>query len=110
MEAFRTVLTHAKALVGTPAPLRICLGNVSVDMDSVVGSMALAYYYNLRSKDTAPFVGVANCTKSFFPLKLDINTHLAEHGLSDVLAFWDQFEPARLSDVALIDHNRLDNS
>jgi len=105
MEAFRAALTHAKAL----APLRICLGNVSVDMDSVVGSMALAYYYNLRSKE-APFVGVANCTQTFFPLKLDINSHLAEHGLADALAFWSQVDPAKLQEVALIDHNRLDNS
>ena len=43
MSQTRTHLTSSPSL-------RICMGNVSVDMDSVVGSLTLAYYYNLKYK------------------------------------------------------------
>ena len=43
-------------------------------------------------------------------MKIDINMHLEEHKLSSVLTFWDQFDPSLLSEVALIDHNKLDQS
>lgn len=88
MEAFRHVLTQSKSLIASSSmPLRICLGNVSVDMDSVVGSLTLAYYYNLRDKEESAFISVVNCSRSFFPMKLDINMHLAEHQLQPTLTF-----------------------
>jgi hypothetical protein len=77
MEAFRHFITQARSLVSSQsaAHLKICMGNVSVDMDSVVGSLILAYYYNLKFKEV--YVPVVNCKRSFFPIKLDINMHLA---------------------------------
>ncbi len=75
MEAYRSVLIQAWKSIKSPTlPLKICMGNVSVDMDSVLGSITLAYYYNLKYKET--FIPVVNCSRSFFPMKLDINMHL----------------------------------
>jgi exopolyphosphatase len=114
MESLRQLLARSRALVGVPAttsttPLNICLGNVSVDMDSVVGSLTLAYYYSLRGGDF--YVPAVNCKESFFPMKLDINMHLREHGLEPMI-FMDTLGPlvSRIEKVALIDHNKLDKS
>jgi hypothetical protein len=63
------------------------MGNVSVDMDSVVGSLTLAYYYNLKYKQM--YLPVVNCKRSFFPIKLDINMHLNEHKVPDLIFFAD---------------------
>ena len=61
MEAFRSVLTQAWSVLKTSAPVKLCMGNVSVDMDSVVGCITLAYYCNLKYKE--PFVPVVNCSR-----------------------------------------------
>ena len=74
MEAFRIFLSKASHLASyrpLTEPLRLVMGNVSVDMDSVVGSMVLAYYYFLKYDQV--YVPVINCTRDFFPMKLDIN-------------------------------------
>jgi len=54
-------------------PLRICLGNVSADMDSVVGSMALAYYYYLKHEQM--FIPIINSKRWEFNLKLEQVLH-----------------------------------
>lgn len=85
------------------------MGNVSVDMDSVVGCLTMAYYYNLKFKET--FIPVVNCSKSFFPMKLDINMHLEEHKIPDLIFFEDDIKShTNIAEVSLIDHNKLDNS
>ena len=43
-------------------------------------------------------------------MKIDINMHLAEHDVASLITFWGQFEPQAISEVALIDHNKLDQS
>lgn len=111
MEAFRSVLTQAwHSLKSSSAPAKICMGNVSVDMDSVVGCLTLAYYYNLKYKE--PFIPVVNCSRSFFPMKLDINMHLMQHKIPELIFYADDINKpdicARLSEVSLIDHNKLD--
>ena len=50
MDLFRTYLTETKKnLVSTEEPVRIVLGNTSGDMDSIVGALGLAYFYQCRS-------------------------------------------------------------
>ena len=48
MEAFRQFVVKSRLQLSSTQPLKVCLGNVSVDMDSVVGSLTLAYYYSLK--------------------------------------------------------------
>lgn len=110
MEAFRHFITQARSVVSAQVPLKICMGNVSVDMDSVVGSLILSYYYNLKFKEV--YVPVVNCKRSFFPIKLDINMHLAQHKLPEMIFFGDDINQAgtieKVQEVTLIDHNKLD--
>jgi inorganic pyrophosphatase/exopolyphosphatase len=86
------------------------MGNVSVDMDSVIGSLTLAYYYNLKYKQ--PFIPVVNCKRSFFPIKLDINMHLNQHKIPDLFFLADDInQPGtlpKIEEVVLFDHNKLD--
>lgn len=105
MEALRTLLANSKSLLHSPSPLLICLGNVSVDMDSVLGSLSLAYYYTLKHQQ--PYIPVVNCKKSFFSMKLDINMHLEESNVGG-LVFMDEIQMERVQEVCLIDHNKLD--
>lgn len=107
MEAFRSVVTQARQVLKTHSPVKLCMGNVSVDMDSVVGSLTLAYYYNLKYKEA--YVPVVNCSRSFFPMKLDINMHLEEHKIPALIFFEEDIKHLEnIVDVALIDHNKLD--
>jgi len=109
MEAFRSVVTQAWSVLKAQGPTKICMGNVSVDMDSVVGSLTLAYYYSLKYKE--PFVPVVNCSRSFFPMKLDINMHLEEHKIPPLIFFEEDIKTfGNIVDVALIDHNKLDQT
>jgi hypothetical protein len=78
-------------------------------MDSVVGSLSLAYYYGLKFQQ--PYIPVVNCARTFFPLKLDINMHLEEHKMPELI-FLDDIQGdetlTRITEVCLIDHNKLD--
>jgi hypothetical protein len=87
MEGFRHFITQARSLVTTHSALKICMGNVSVDMDSVVGSLILAYYYNFKYKEI--YIHVVNCKRSFFPINLDINMHLAHLKVPELIFFGD---------------------
>ena len=107
MEAFRSVVTQAWQVLKAQGPAKLCMGNVSVDMDSVVGCLTLAYYNNLKYKES--FIPVVNCSRSFFPMKLDINMHLEEHKIPQLVFFEDDIKNLQtIVDVSLIDHNKLD--
>jgi len=109
MEGFRSVVTQAWSILKGQGAAKICMGNVSVDMDSVVGCLTLAYYYSLKYKE--PYVPVVNCSRLFFPMKLDINMHLEEHKIPPLIFFEDDIKAyGNIVDVALIDHNKLDQS
>lgn len=85
------------------------MGNVSVDMDSVVGSLTLAYYYSLKFKE--PYIPVVNCSRAFFPMKLDINMHLDHHKIPQLIFFEEDIKHCgNIVDVSLIDHNKLDQN
>ena len=48
MQNIRTFLRQAKSsCLNSATPIRMVLGNTSGDMDSVVGSIGLAYFYSL---------------------------------------------------------------
>lgn len=114
MEKFKQYLGRAGE---SEKPLRLCLGNVSCDMDSVVGSLALGYYYYL--KYNLLFKPAINCSRAFFKMKLEIAMHLADCSLEpfieklmfleDLQGLRDDVESA-VEEVALIDHNLLDSS
>ena len=85
MDNFIRFLIKATSLLKVKTPkeqIKICMGNVSVDMDSVIGSMTLSYYYFL--KHNLIFIPTINCKRSFFPIKLDINLHLKACNLENI--------------------------
>lgn len=71
MEKFRAFLKATKTETMTlDKPLRLVMGNVSGDMDSIVGALGLAYFYTLRSgQQWTPLI---SCDKGDFALRLDI--------------------------------------
>ena len=64
--------------------LRIVLGNTSCDLDSVVGSLILSYYYT--EKLGKLYTPVINCPRGEFFCKLEITTHLTNCGIK-----WQDF-------------------
>ncbi len=90
MNKFRLFLRDCKSmLINTEAPVRLVLGNTSADMDSVVGSMGLAYYLSLKTGNL--WTPVINCKRDQLRLKVEIQLHLVENcGINlDELIFWD---------------------
>ena len=62
MDIFISYLKEAKktAKDGTE-PLRVCLGNTSGDVDSIVGALGMAYYLTL--KENQLWIPLVNCKK-----------------------------------------------
>ena len=95
--------------------LRLVLGNSSSDMDSVVSALTAGYYYTSMSQDGSFFVPVVNCQRDDFFCNLEITVHLDDCKISqDDLFFIDEFrtlyQPDQVSEVVLVDHNKLDIS
>ena len=88
------------------------MGNTSCDVDSAIGALVLAYYYQLKLGQQ--WVPVINCRRADFFCSLEIVTHLANCHISHSdLYFYDEFraqfpDSESISEVALIDHNELD--
>lgn len=61
MLKFKSFLHSTKNLLASQTPLRIVLGNTSADMDSVVGSLGLAYYLSLKTGQS--WTPVVNCAR-----------------------------------------------
>ena len=55
--------------------LRIVMGNTSCDVDTAIGALVLAYYY--QSKLNQQWVPVINCNRADFFCNLEIVKHLA---------------------------------
>jgi len=97
---------------GAADKLRIVMGNTSCDVDSAVGAIVLAYYY--QQKLGQQWVPVINARREDFYCNLEIVKHFDNTGISqDQLYFYDEFraqfpDPESISEVALIDHNELD--
>lgn len=121
MQRFRTWLAQTTQAVkgGSFGPgeaaqdrLRIVMGNTSCDVDSAVGALVLAYYYQVKLGQQ--WVPVINCKREDFFCNLEITKHLENCSIAQSdLYFWDEFraqfpDPESVGEVALIDHNELD--
>lgn len=62
MNKFRKFLGDSKSLlINSETPVNLVLGNTSADMDSVVGSLGLAYYLSLKTGNL--WTPVINCNR-----------------------------------------------
>ena len=122
MQSFRLYLKEAAGmarlgLLGQQGNhgLRLVLGNSSSDMDSVVSALTAGYYYTSTSQDGSFFVPVINCQRNDFFCNLEITVHLDDCKIAqDDLFFIDEFRSLYkadlVSEVVLVDHNKLDIS
>jgi inorganic pyrophosphatase/exopolyphosphatase len=101
--------------------LNICIGNVSCDMDSTIGSIILAYYLTHKSKYFDDYgnyeklwIPVINCPRSEIVARIDICFHLKTFDVDpNKLIFVDDIDFNYYAqnnnlNVAIIDHNKLD--
>ena len=90
----------------------LVLGNVSGDMDSVVGAVALGFY--LTHKHKSLHVPVVNMTREELRARLDIVHHFEQCGLNvDELPSLhdftlDSYKEAGTLSIHLVDHNAPD--
>lgn len=111
VEYLRSVKEQATADITNPTPLRLCMGNTSGDMDSIVGAMGMAYYLTLKTGDL--WTPVINKKKDDLHLAAEIYNHLINScklNMEDML-FWDELIATKrpIKEVAIIDHNLIDN-
>ncbi|KAM4629984.1 exopolyphosphatase PRUNE1-like [Polymixia lowei] len=116
MEAFlQSSSTAVKACSQGNTPFHVVLGNESCDLDSVMSSLALAYFLSRTASvpGSSVVVPVLNILQSEFRLRSDIIFLLKEAGIStQSLLFRDQLDLAGLHDdkrldLTLVDHNVL---
>jgi len=88
------------------------MGNTSCDVDSAVGAIGLAYYY--QKKLNQQWTPIINCRRADFFCNLEIVKHFENCQISqDDLYFYDEFKAQfptaeGVEEMALIDHNILD--
>jgi exopolyphosphatase len=86
------------------------LGNVSADMDSVFGALALAYCLSeVRSRQIRgiPILPLVNIPREDLPLRTEIVSTLKESGVNlDLLTFVSEVDIADKG-LILYDHNQL---
>ena len=70
MKSFKEYLKKAKAL-NLPRSKAIVMGNVSADMDSVVGSMAMSWCYGLKA-DAPQYSPLINCSRDELKMRIEI--------------------------------------
>ena len=88
------------------------LGNVSVDMDSVVSSLVLSYAMQTLRTDSDPiYLPLINCSEAELDFRFDIVHLLKKHGInSSSLLYSDKFEEITKEDqIILVDHNMIDD-
>ena len=90
MENLSRFLTVSKKLFINGRKVSVCLGNVSADMDSLVGSIALSQYFNLQNGVTldnledSPYtfwIPVVNSLREDINLKPEQVKHLQDFGV-----------------------------
>ena len=111
MDIFIKYLREAKkAAKDGKEPLRVCLGNTSGDVDSIVGALGMGYYLTLKEKKL--WIPLVNCKKDELQLKPEIWEHVINKCKIplDDLIFTDELLSYGKEHVeyALIDHNKLD--
>ncbi|XP_077384361.1 exopolyphosphatase PRUNE1 isoform X2 [Festucalex cinctus] len=109
----------ASAELPSGRPLHVVLGNEACDLDSMVCSLAYAYFLSKTrgdDDDSAPSVPLLNIRREELPLHSDNVFLLRQAGLSsDSLLFRDQLDLAALQRagrlrLTLVDHNVLASS
>lgn len=88
----------------------IVMGNVSADMDSVIGSLLFALCLQTEIPNRI-FFPVINCPKPSFSYRKDIVQLLSDHSIyPEDLIFFEELTPAQpLTDLYLFDHHQLDS-
>ena len=91
------------------------MGNTSADMDSVVGSLALSWYYGETTKNA--YSPVINCLRNELRYRIEIIEHLNKFGLDEAflkenVIFADDLKLPdegfkSIESIALVDFNQL---
>ena len=118
-ERFRKYLSEVSSLAragvlgtdGQPA-LRLALGNTSCDMDSVIGSICMGYFFTVKTGNL--MLPVINEAKDSFKHNLEIVKHLTDCGIALTdLYYMDelraQYKPEAVAETMLIDLNVLES-
>uniref|UniRef100_A0A667YX60 Prune exopolyphosphatase n=1 Tax=Myripristis murdjan TaxID=586833 RepID=A0A667YX60_9TELE len=94
----------------------VVLGDESCDLDSVVSSLAMAYFLSQISPGNSVVVPVLNVPRSEFQLRADCRFLLTEVGVAmETLVFRDEVDLGRLHGnrrlaLTLVDHNVLSST
>ncbi|KAI1886017.1 hypothetical protein AGOR_G00209710 [Albula goreensis] len=114
MECFlRSCRSLLQATPEASPGLHIVLGNEACDLDSMVSSLAFAYFLSKRAGSGKAPVPVLNIPRAEFPLHTDNGFLLRESGLTqDALVFRDEVDLPGLHRegklaLTLVDHNVL---
>lgn len=96
----------------TPKVKAIVMGNPSADMDSVVGSIALSWWYgSLAGNAPLKYCPVINCPREDLSMRVDIVHNLNKFGIDDdfvknnLLFKEDLIGEDAIESVALVDFN-----
>lgn len=123
MRSFRKILVMnnylktVKALVPHRKPVLVVLGNESVDLDSAVSSICLAFHLNNVNSDSHVIpltersrqflaVPVINSTRLDLPLKTEVTHWLIKHNIDlNNLLCRDEIDLTVVNNFALVDHH-----
>lgn len=109
MKAFVSFLQESRHHLLDSSHVRLVLGNTSADCDSVVGSLALAFF--LHASTNQMWTPVINCQRSEFKARVESWQHVVRDCKiqEERLVFWDDLpETKNIVEVCLFDHNQLD--
>jgi exopolyphosphatase len=95
------------ASMESPKDIHVFIGNESADLDSVVSTLVLAFYADLKGMPSAP---VVNCPRSDIALRGDIAAIITVVGIDvDKMVFMDEvLELGTITEkITLVDHNEV---
>jgi len=109
-------LNTRKEVLNPENNLRIAMGNMSGDMDSIVGALGYAYHLTLTTGDI--WTPIVNCSRLDLKLKHEIYTHLIDDcklNIDNELLFWDDLleltkSGREIKEIAIIDHNLIEKN
>ena len=114
MNTLKQYLTKARQF-NSPNFRALVIGNTSADMDSVVGSLALSWYYGQTTNSA--YSPVINCLRNELKYRIEIVEHLKRFGIDEaflrdhVIFADDILKPEEVfgsvESVALVDFNQL---
>jgi inorganic pyrophosphatase/exopolyphosphatase len=114
MHSLQKYLVDAREF-NTPSYRALVLGNPSADMDSVVGAIALSWFYG--EGKPLKYTPVINCLRSEIKLRIEIMEHLSKLGMNEnfvnenILFIDDLLKTedatSNVESVGLVDFNEL---